>query len=172
LHHRRRAARQDGHVRSLVGYPLHWKIPRPNETRLLVRVPAPDLQTTGTAAAAPASWLRLIWQRVTHAGTSTKDSAYRLQRTCAESAAAVSLFEEYVAKLLARELCDSELSVTAQGGNLYCLHEIVPTGGGPSRFQTRPDILIKRGTGTPIGTSVPIFILNANSHSLDTQRFL
>ena len=28
----------------------HWKIPRPNETRLLVRVPAHDLQTKGIAA--------------------------------------------------------------------------------------------------------------------------
>src|SRR6266478_9007346 len=42
LRHRHSAARRCCHVRSLVRYPQHWKIPRPNETRLLVRVPAPD----------------------------------------------------------------------------------------------------------------------------------
>jgi hypothetical protein len=30
------------------------------------RLPAPDLQTTGRAAAAPASWLRSIWRYATH----------------------------------------------------------------------------------------------------------
>ena len=42
MHHRRSAARRYCHVRSLVRYPQHWKIPRPNETRPLVRVPTPD----------------------------------------------------------------------------------------------------------------------------------
>ena len=39
------------------------------------RLPAPDLQTMGTAAAAPTSWLRSIWRHVTE-GAVTKDSVY------------------------------------------------------------------------------------------------
>src|ERR1700730_13272236 len=35
------------------------------------RLPAPDLQTTDTAAAAPASWLRSIWRHVTHVRSPT-----------------------------------------------------------------------------------------------------
>jgi hypothetical protein len=68
------------HVRSLFRYPQHWTLPRPTETLSLLAY----LQTTGTAAAAPTSWLWSIWRHAV-----TKDSAYRLQRTCAESTAEV-----------------------------------------------------------------------------------
>lgn len=53
-----------------------------------------------------------------------------------------TLFEEYVARMLKRALGDSDLRVISQGGRLYCL-EADDRGG---LFQTRPDILIKRGT--------------------------
>jgi 5-methylcytosine-specific restriction enzyme subunit McrC len=52
-----------------------------------------------------------------------------------------SLFEEYVARILERALADSELRVISQGGRLYCLE----TENRRGLFQTRPDILIKRG---------------------------
>lgn len=51
-----------------------------------------------------------------------------------------SLFEEYVARMLKRALSSSDLSVVTQGGRLYCLEA---ADGGI--FQTRPDIIIKRG---------------------------
>ncbi len=50
------------------------------------------------------------------------------------------LFEEYVARMLRRALADTDLRVVSQGGRLYCL-ETDQRG----LFQTRPDILIKRG---------------------------
>lgn len=53
-----------------------------------------------------------------------------------------ALFEEYVARMLRRALAGTELSVVTQGGRLYCLER--PDGRG--LFQTRPDILIKRGS--------------------------
>jgi 5-methylcytosine-specific restriction enzyme subunit McrC len=52
-----------------------------------------------------------------------------------------TLFEEYVARMLRRALADTELRVVSQGGRLYCLE----TDDGRGLFQTRPDILIKRG---------------------------
>jgi 5-methylcytosine-specific restriction enzyme subunit McrC len=52
------------------------------------------------------------------------------------------LFEAYVARLLGKALQGSGLTVSAQGGRLYCLES--PDGG--RLFQTRPDILIKRGS--------------------------
>lgn len=51
------------------------------------------------------------------------------------------LFEEYVARMLMRGLAGSELRVVSQGGRLYCLQ----TEDQRGLFQTRPDILIKRG---------------------------
>lgn len=53
-----------------------------------------------------------------------------------------ALFEDYVGRRLHRELQGSGLNVSLQGGRLFCL-EHADTGKG--RFQTRPDILIRRG---------------------------
>lgn len=52
-----------------------------------------------------------------------------------------TLFEEYVARMLRRALADTDLRVVSQGGRLYCLENDNRRG----LFQTRPDILIKRG---------------------------
>lgn len=52
-----------------------------------------------------------------------------------------ALFEEYVARILRRALADTDLRVVSQGGRLYCLE----TEDRRQVFQTRPDILIKRG---------------------------
>jgi 5-methylcytosine-specific restriction enzyme subunit McrC len=52
-----------------------------------------------------------------------------------------TLFEEYVARMLKRALADTDLRVVSQGGRLYCLK----TEDRSGLFQTRPDILIKRG---------------------------
>ena len=50
------------------------------------------------------------------------------------------LFEEYVARLLARALAGTDLSVSAQGGHRDCLFE-----GETGRFRTRPDLIVRRG---------------------------
>jgi 5-methylcytosine-specific restriction enzyme subunit McrC len=52
-----------------------------------------------------------------------------------------ALFEGYIARLLRRALADTDLRVVTQGGRLYCLHAEDRRG----LFQTRPDILVKRG---------------------------
>lgn len=52
-----------------------------------------------------------------------------------------TLFEEYVARILKRALADTDLRVVSQGGRLYCLETVDKR----QVFQTRPDILIKRG---------------------------
>lgn len=52
------------------------------------------------------------------------------------------LFEAYVAALTRRALRGSDMTVHAQGGLRYCLME--EGDGGRERFQTTPDILIKR----------------------------
>jgi len=52
-----------------------------------------------------------------------------------------TLFEEYVARMLKRALSGTGLSVVIQGGRLYCLESEDCRG----LFQTRPDILVKRG---------------------------
>ena len=49
------------------------------------------------------------------------------------------LFEEYVARLLARALAGTDLRVSAQGGHRNCLFE-----GEKGRFRTRPDLIIRR----------------------------
>ena len=51
------------------------------------------------------------------------------------------LFEEYVARLLARAVAGTDLRVTAQGGHKYCLYK-----GDTGRFRTLPDVIVKRGT--------------------------
>ena len=50
------------------------------------------------------------------------------------------LFEEYVARLLARALDGTGLRVSAQGGRRDCLFE-----GETGRFRTRPDLIVRRG---------------------------
>jgi len=49
------------------------------------------------------------------------------------------LFEANVAKLLARALAHTDLSVSAQGGLGYCLFEV-----DISLFRTRPDLIVRR----------------------------
>jgi 5-methylcytosine-specific restriction enzyme subunit McrC len=51
------------------------------------------------------------------------------------------LFESYVAVLLRRSLRPAGLTVETQGGRLFCLTE--EGDFGRSRFQTRPDILVR-----------------------------
>jgi 5-methylcytosine-specific restriction enzyme subunit McrC len=52
-----------------------------------------------------------------------------------------ALFEEYVARLISRALAGTDLTVSLQGGRLFCL-----TAQDTERglFQTKPDILIRR----------------------------
>jgi 5-methylcytosine-specific restriction enzyme subunit McrC len=52
-----------------------------------------------------------------------------------------TLFEEYVARMLKRGLAGTDLRVISQGGRLYCLQ----TDDQRGLFQTRPDIIVKRG---------------------------
>ena len=52
-----------------------------------------------------------------------------------------TLFEEYIARMLARALIGTGQHVVAQGGRLYCLETDEKRG----LFQTKPDILVKRG---------------------------
>ena len=52
------------------------------------------------------------------------------------------LFEEYVARLLARALSGTGLSVAAQGGHRDCLFE-----GETGRFRTRPDVIVRHRNG-------------------------
>ena len=73
----------------------------------------------------------------------------RFQTTSAGMAAGFSLmfemnvlFEEYVARMLARALAGTGRHVVAQGGRLFCLR----TEDGRGLFQTKPDILVKRGS--------------------------
>ena len=52
-----------------------------------------------------------------------------------------TLFEEYVARMLTKAVAGTDLHVVRQGGRLYCLE----AEDRPGLFQTRPDILVKRG---------------------------
>jgi 5-methylcytosine-specific restriction enzyme subunit McrC len=52
-----------------------------------------------------------------------------------------ALFEDYIGRLIRRALAGSGVSVTLQGGGLYCLND---TDTGRGLFRTRPDILIRR----------------------------
>lgn len=56
-----------------------------------------------------------------------------------------ALFEEYVARLLARALAGTGLSVAAQGGHRACLFE-----GETGRFRTRPDLIVRRSGGVAL----------------------
>lgn len=56
-----------------------------------------------------------------------------------------TLFEQYVARMLKRALAKEDVEVISQGGRLFCLE----TEDRRGLFQTRPDILVKRG-GTVI----------------------
>ena len=53
-----------------------------------------------------------------------------------------TLFEEYVGRLVRRAVGGSEFQVSLQAGRLYCLKESETERG---LFQTKPDILIRRG---------------------------
>lgn len=53
-----------------------------------------------------------------------------------------ALFEEFIGRLVSRALAASEFRVTLQGGRLFCLTSV---DDKREIFQTRPDILIKRG---------------------------
>ncbi len=53
-----------------------------------------------------------------------------------------TLFEEYVGRLVRRAVGGTEFSVSLQGGRRYCLTE---TATQRELFQTKPDILIRRG---------------------------
>jgi hypothetical protein len=52
-----------------------------------------------------------------------------------------SLFEEYVGRLISRTLAGTGLTVSLQGGRLFCLASEATERG---LFQTKPDILIRR----------------------------
>lgn len=54
-----------------------------------------------------------------------------------------TLFEQYVGRMMRRALAGSGLSVHLQGGRLFCLEAV---DDGRRLFQTKPDILIKRGS--------------------------
>ncbi len=56
------------------------------------------------------------------------------------------LFEEYVGRLISRALAGTDLTVSLQGGRLFCLTADTSERG---LFQTKPDILIRRA-GTVI----------------------
>ncbi len=59
-----------------------------------------------------------------------------------------TLFEEYVGRLISRALAGTDLSVSLQGGHLFCLSAETTERG---LFQTKPDILIRRaGTVTHV----------------------
>ncbi|EJC85302.1 McrBC 5-methylcytosine restriction system component [Rhizobium leguminosarum bv. trifolii WSM2297] len=53
-----------------------------------------------------------------------------------------TLFEEYVGRLVARAMAGTEYRVSLQGGREYCL---TAQDSGRQVFQTKPDILIRRG---------------------------
>lgn len=53
-----------------------------------------------------------------------------------------TLFEQYVGRMMRRALAGSGFTVHLQGGRLYCLEA---DDDGRRLFQTKPDILIKRG---------------------------
>src|SRR3546814_18890856 len=58
------------------------------------------------------------------------------------------LFEEYIAALLRRGLVGSDIQVTTQGGLRHCLGDFVAGERleKATLFQTRPDIILRRGT--------------------------
>ncbi len=53
-----------------------------------------------------------------------------------------TLFERYIAKMLARTLRGTDVKLVEQGGKRFCLQEAAT---GRNLFQTKPDIILKRG---------------------------
>lgn len=76
------------------------------------------------------------------------------------------LFEEYIAALLRRGLVGSDIQVTTQGGLRHCLGDFVAGEclEKATLFQTRPDIILRRGTHI-----VQIIDTKWKKLSLDTQ---
>jgi 5-methylcytosine-specific restriction enzyme subunit McrC len=53
-----------------------------------------------------------------------------------------TLFEQYIGRMMRKALAETGLSVHLQGGRMFCLEAV---DDGRRIFQTKPDILIKRG---------------------------
>jgi 5-methylcytosine-specific restriction enzyme subunit McrC len=79
-------------------------------------------------------FLKREWQRTNHDAKASQGITLLFAMN--------DLFEAYIAALARRALRGSDLTVHAQGGLRYCLME--EGEGGKQRFQTTPDILIKR----------------------------
>jgi 5-methylcytosine-specific restriction enzyme subunit McrC len=101
-------------------------------------------------------WDAIILDRTNHRWRALRDLARLLlqgdyQTTSHGHAAGFSLlfpmndlFEIYVARMLAKALKGTDLSVRAQDRRHYCLVD----PGGSRRFQVRPDIVVHRGSET------------------------
>lgn len=79
-------------------------------------------------------FLKREWQRTNHDAKAAQGITLLFAMN--------DLFEAYIAALARRALQGSDLTVQSQGGLRYCLME--EGLGGRERFQTTPDILIKR----------------------------
>lgn len=79
-------------------------------------------------------FLKREWQRTNHDAKASQGITLLFAMN--------DLFEAYIAALARRALRGSDLTVHAQGGLRYCLME--EGEGGRQRFQTAPDILIRR----------------------------
>lgn len=80
-------------------------------------------------------FLKREWQRTNHDAMASQGITLLFAMN--------NLFEAYIAALARRALQGSDFTVHSQGGLRYCLME--EGEGGRERFQTTPDILIKRG---------------------------
>ncbi|WP_201296371.1 McrC family protein [Sphingomonas sp. AX6] len=80
-------------------------------------------------------FLKREWQRTDHDAKASQGITLLFAMN--------DLFEAYVAGLAKRAVRGGNLSVRAQGGLRYCLQE--DGSDGKKRFQTTPDILVKRG---------------------------
>lgn len=79
-------------------------------------------------------FLKREWQRTNHDAKASQGITLLFAMN--------DLFEAYIAALARRAMRGSDLTVHAQGGLRYCLME--EGEGGRQRFQTAPDILIRR----------------------------
>ena len=79
-------------------------------------------------------FLKREWQRTNHDAKASQGITLLFAMN--------DLFEAYITALARRALRGSDLTVHAQGGLRYCLME--EGEGGRQRFQTAPDILIRR----------------------------
>lgn len=79
-------------------------------------------------------FLKREWQRTNHDAKAAQGITLLFAMN--------DLFEAYIAALARRAFRNSDLTVHSQGGLRYCLME--EGEGGRERFQTTPDILIKR----------------------------